>query len=156
MARFFPPVSGVRCRRGSELKYICVFLLSFVQLHHGPQSSSDRGRPLWSDQHEGLSGGGHDANLFWKQRWHWWTLEVQGKSALKLSKVYPQSFQRFGFLPFPVIKNLFSAGSVRAKQGQHLPFPHHQHLQGDDELQRLPRPSWLPQLHAPLKNPELL
>lgn len=30
---------------------------------------------------------------------------------------------------------IFSAGSVRAKQSQYLPFPHHQYFQGDDVLQ---------------------
>lgn len=29
----------------------------------------------------------------------------------------------------------FSAGSVRAKQSQYLPFPHHQYFQGDDVRQ---------------------
>lgn len=51
---------------------------------------------------------------------------------------------------------LFSAGGVGAQQGQHLPLPHHKHLQGDDVLQRLPHPCGLSQLYAPLENPEIL
>lgn len=54
-----------------------------MQLHNGVQSCSDRGRPLWSDQHQGLSRWMHGANMFWKQRWHGRTVEVQGKSLHK-------------------------------------------------------------------------
>lgn len=61
--------------------------------------------------------------------------------------------------PAPVLgfsKSVISAGGFGAQQGQHLPLPHHQHLQGDDVLQRLPHPCRLSQLHAPLQNPEIL
>lgn len=43
-------------------------------------------------------------------------------------------------------------GAPRGRPCQHLPLCHHQHLQGDDVLQRLPHPRRLPQLHAQLQD----